>query len=66
MEKAIRFSKTRFALIIAFMMFTGTVNIINIIDPAIWSKEPITSKIDNNNSTASNNFENPRNNNQAK
>jgi hypothetical protein len=45
------------------MMFIGTVNII---DPAIWSKEPITSKIDNNNSTASNNFENPRNNNQVK
>ena len=61
-----KFSKIGFISIIAFMMFIGTVNIINIIDPAIWSKEPITSKIANNNSTASNNFENPMNNSQVK
>ena len=61
-----KFSKIGFISIIAFMMFIGTVNIINIIDPTIWSKEPITSKIANNNSTASNNFENPMNNSQVK
>ncbi|HYO06020.1 MAG TPA: hypothetical protein VER14_03455, partial [Phototrophicaceae bacterium] len=31
-EKAMRFSKTGFVPIIAFMMFTGTVNVINIIE----------------------------------
>ncbi len=65
-ENAMKFSKIGFISIIVFMMFIGTVNIINIIDPTIWSKEPITSKIANNNSTASNNFENPRNNDQVK
>ncbi len=65
-ENAMKFSKIGFISIIAFMMFIGTVNIINIIDPTIWSKEPITSKIANNNSTASNNFENPMDNSQVK
>ncbi len=65
-EKAMKLSKIGFISIIAFMMFIGTVNIINIIDPTIWSKEPITSKIASNNSTASNSYENTRNNNQAK
>ncbi len=60
-----KFSKIGFISIIVFMMFAGTVNIINIIDPFIWSKEPITSKIANNNSTAVNNFENTGNDNQV-
>ncbi len=63
MKNAMKFSKIGFISIIAFMMFIGIVNIINIIDPTIWSKEPITSKIANNNSTAANNFENTRNSN---
>jgi hypothetical protein len=53
-----KFSKIGFISVILFMMFIGTVNIINIIDPTIWSKERTTSKIANNNSTAVNNFEN--------
>jgi len=64
-ENAMKFSKIGFISIIVFMMFIGTVNIINIIDPTIWSKEPITSKIANNNSTAANNFENTGNDNQV-
>jgi hypothetical protein len=36
------------------MIFIGAANIINIIDPTIWTKEPIISKIAKNNSTAIN------------
>ena len=50
-ENAIRFSKIGFVSIIVFMMFIGTVNIINIIDPTIWTKQPIASKIAKSNST---------------
>ena len=59
-ENAIKFSKIGFVSVIAFMIFIGTVNVINIIDPTIWSKEPIASKIAKNNSTiiSSNNHEN--------
>jgi hypothetical protein len=54
-ENAIRLSKIGFVLIIVFMIFIGTVNIINIIDPNIWTKQPIASKIAKSNSTLSNN-----------
>ena len=37
------------------MMFIGTVNIINIIDPNIWTKQPIAYKIAKSNMTLSNN-----------
>lgn len=50
-ENAIKFSKIGFVSIIVFMMFIGMVNIINIIDPTIWSKQPIVSKIAKSNST---------------
>jgi hypothetical protein len=59
-KNAMRLSKIGFMTIIAFMMFIGIVNIINIIDPTIWSKEPLASKIANSNSTAVKNFENTK------
>ena len=64
-ENAIKLSKIGFVLIIVFMMFTGTVNIINIIDPNIWTKQPIASKIAKSNSTLSNNNGNASKNNLA-
>jgi hypothetical protein len=64
-ENAIRLSKIGFVLIIVFMMFIGTVNIINIIDPNIWTKQPIASKIAKSNSTLSNNNGNASKNNLA-
>jgi hypothetical protein len=62
-ENAIRLSKIGFVLIIVFMIFIGTVNIINIIDPNIWTKQPIASKIAKSNSTLSNNNGNASKNN---
>lgn len=64
-ENAIKLSKIGFVLIIVFMMFIGTVNIINIIDPNIWTKQPIASKIAKSNSTLSNNNGNASKNNLA-
>ncbi len=53
-ENAMKFSKIGFISIIAFMTFIGVANIINIIDPTIWTKEPIITKIAKNNRTAIN------------
>ena len=64
-ENAIKLSKIGFVLIIVFMMFIGTVNIINIIDPNIWTKQSIASKIAKSNSTLSNNNGNASKNNLA-
>ena len=64
-ENAIKLSKIGFVLIIVFMMFIGTVNIINIIDPNIWTKQPIASKIAKSNTTLSNNNGNASKNNLA-
>lgn len=50
-KSAIRFSKIGFVSIILFMIFIGVVNIANIIDPTIWTKQPIASKIAKSNST---------------
>jgi hypothetical protein len=47
----ILYSKIGFISIILFMMFIGLVNVINILDPTIWSEIPGASKIATNNST---------------
>ncbi|WP_458744357.1 hypothetical protein [Candidatus Nitrosocosmicus sp. T] len=47
----ILFSKIGFISIILFMMFIGLVNVINILDPTIWSDIPGASKIATNNGT---------------
>ena len=52
-KKGILFSKIGFISIIIFMMFIGILNIINIIDPAIWSEIPGANKIATNNGTLS-------------
>jgi heme/copper-type cytochrome/quinol oxidase subunit 4 len=46
-------SKMGFISIIFFMIFVGMVNVINIIDPTIWSEVPGASKIAMNNDTSS-------------
>ncbi len=50
-KKAIDFTKIGFFSIIIFMVFIGMANIINIVDPSIWSKVPIAYKIAKNNYT---------------
>jgi hypothetical protein len=50
-KKGMELSKVGFASIVVFMLFIGLVNIINIIDPSIWSKIPSASKIATNNGT---------------
>ena len=52
-KMGILFSKIGFISIIVFMMFIGILNIINIIDPAIWSEIPGADKIATNNETFS-------------
>ena len=46
-------SKMGFISIIFFMVFVGLVNVINIIDPTIWSDMPGASKIATNNDFSS-------------
>lgn len=53
-KMGILFSKIGFISIIVFMMFIGILNIINIIDPAVWSEIPGADKIATNNETFSN------------
>ena len=36
-----------------FMMFIGMIDIINVIDPSIWSEVPCTAETDSNNGTLS-------------
>ena len=50
-KMGILFSKIGFISIILFMMFIGLVNVINILDPTIWSEIPGASKIATNNGT---------------
>jgi hypothetical protein len=50
-KMGILFSKIGFISIIFFMMFIGSVNVINILDPTIWSEIPGASKIATNNGT---------------
>ena len=50
-KSGILLSKIGFIAIILFMMFIGLVNVINIIDPGIWSDVPGASKIATNNET---------------
>jgi hypothetical protein len=50
-KKGISYSKIGFISIILFMMFIGLVNVINILDPTIWSEIPGASKIATNNGT---------------
>ena len=50
-KMGILFSKIGFISIIFFMMFIGLVNVINILDPTIWSEIPGASKIATNNGT---------------
>lgn len=50
-KKGILFSKIGFVSIIIFMMFIGILNIVNIIDPAVWSEIPGADKIATNNGT---------------
>ena len=52
-KMGILFSKKGFISIIVFMMFIGILNIINIIDPSIWSEIPGADKIATNNETFS-------------
>ncbi len=52
-KMGILFSKIGFISIIVFMMFIGILNIINIIDPAVWSEIPGADKIATNNGTFS-------------
>ena len=52
-KRGILFSKIGFISIIIFMMFIGILNIINIIDPAVWSEIPGADKIATNNGTLS-------------
>ena len=52
-KKGILFSKIGFVSMIIFMMFIGILNIINIIDPAVWSEIPGADKIATNNGTLS-------------
>jgi hypothetical protein len=52
-KMGILFSKIGFISIIVFMMFIGILNIINIIDPAVWSEIPGADKIATNNETFS-------------
>lgn len=49
--KGVMFSKIGFGSIVAFMLFIGLVNVVNIMDPNIWSEVPGASKIATNNST---------------
>ena len=51
-KRGIVFSKIGFISIIVFMMFIGILNIINIIDPAIWSEIPGADKIATNNGSS--------------
>ena len=53
-KMGILFSKIGFISIIFFMMFIGLVNVINILDPTIWSEIPGASKIATNNGTLGN------------
>ena len=53
-NKGMELSKVGFASIVVFMLFIGLVNIINIIDPSIWSEIPGASKIATNNGTLDN------------
>ena len=53
-KMGILFSKIGFISIILFMMFIGLVNVINILDPTIWSEIPGASKIATNNGTLAN------------
>src|ERR671912_2856317 len=48
-KMGILFSKIGFISIILIMMFIGLVNVINILDPTIWSEIPGASKIATNN-----------------
>jgi hypothetical protein len=50
-KMGILYSKIGFISIILFMMFIGLVNVINILDPTIWSEIPGASKIATNNGT---------------
>ena len=50
-KMGVLFSKIGFISIILFMMFIGLVNVINILDPTIWSDIPGASKIARNNGT---------------
>ena len=52
-KNGILFSKMGFISIILFMMFIGILNIINLVDPAIWSEIPGADKIATNNGTLS-------------
>ncbi len=52
-KRGILFSKIGFISIILFMMFIGMLNIINIIDPTIWSEVPGADKIATNNGSLS-------------
>ena len=52
-KNGILFSKMGFISIILFMMFIGILNIINLVDPAIWSENPGADKIAINNGTLS-------------
>ena len=48
-KKGMTFSKIGFGSIVGFMLFIGLLNVINIIDPNIWSEVPGASKIAINN-----------------
>jgi hypothetical protein len=52
-KSGILFSKLGFIAIILFMMFIGILNIINLVDPAVWSEIPGADKIATNNGTLS-------------
>ena len=53
-QKGMTFSKIGFGSIVVFMLFIGLLNMINIIDPNIWSEIPGASKIATNNGTLDN------------
>ena len=53
-NRGILFSKIGFISIIFYMTFIGLVNVINILDPMIWSEIPGAAKIATNNGTLNN------------